>query len=279
MFDMRAAALCLAFGFGNLAHAETPSWKTDGLLDLLGVGETIQIMRNEGMAYANELAADMVPSAPGPQWQSDLDRIYDPARMEAVVRAGFAQSYLANDVNLDRLERYYGSELGQDIVRLEISAREAMSDQAIEDAARAAYVDRAGGSPEEDVRLAELTRFVESNDLIEANVVGGLNTTVAFYNGLADGGAIQLSEEEILMEVWGSEEESRKDTSEWIYGFLLMAYRPLSDGQLSDYTDLTQTPEGQAMNRALFAGFDQMYEGISYALGLAIAQQMTAQEL
>ena len=271
-----AAALALG---GSPAFAQSATQPTDALLDLLGLEETIEIMRDEGMDYADELAQDMLPSGPTGVWRQTVERIYDPARMDETVRTGFAESFGANDMNTDTLERFFSSELGQDIVRLEISARAAMSDQEIEEAARAAYLDRAGGNAEEDARLAQLTLFIEANDLIEANVVGGLNTTIRFYQGLADGGALDLGEDEILAQVWSSEEDTRMDTIEWMYGFLLLAYRPLSDGQLADYAALAATPEGRAMNRALFAGFDQMYGDISYALGRAIASQMDVQEL
>ena len=268
----------------SLALSAAPLWAqvarpTDKLLDLLGLPETISIMRDEGIAYADELATDMLATGPNALWAEKVEVIYDPARMEETVREGFAQSFEGFDVSPRTLEQFFGSELGQDVIRLEISAREAMTDQAIEDAARAAYVDRAGGDDAEAARLEQLSDFVEANDLIEANVVGGLNTTIKFYQGLVDGGALEMSEDDILREVWQSEPETRSDTEEWIFAFLMMAYRPLEDGALAQYAQVAESPEGQAMNRALFAGFDQMYGDISYALGRAIAQQMNVQDL
>ena len=88
-----------------------------------------------------------------------------------------------------------------------------------------------------------------------------------------------MTEEEILSEVWAQEEDTRSDTREWLYAFLLVAYRPLSDAVLDEYVALSASPEGRAMNRALFAGFNAMYDEISYGLGLAAAQQMLGEEL
>jgi len=88
-----------------------------------------------------------------------------------------------------------------------------------------------------------------------------------------------MSERDILAEVWSSEEETRVDTREWVYAFLLMAYRPLEDGVVEEYTDLSRTAPGRALNRALFAGFNTMYDDISYALGMAVAREMQVQEL
>jgi hypothetical protein len=58
-----------------------------------------------------------------------------------------------------------------------------------------------------------------------------------------------------------------------------MAYAPLEPGQLEAYTLLTKTKEGAALTAALFEGFDSMYSDISYALGLAAARAMKAEEI
>ena len=41
----------------------------------------------------------------------------------------------------------------------------------------------------------------------------------------------------------------------------------------------SQTDPGRALNRALFAGFNKMYDDISYARGMAVAREMQVQEL
>lgn len=277
---LKTLAVCAFIALPGLASAQVQAQAqrhaTDPLLDLLGIPETVEIMRIEGMDYADSLASDMLPGGPGSAWTMLLDGIYDTNRMEATVRAHFAQSYPFEDVNTAPLEQFFSSELGREIIQLEISARQAMSDEAVEELARQSYLERA---EDPDARFDQIDAFVQDNDLVDANVVGGLNTTIRFYQGLADGGAIEMTEEEILREVWMSEEDTRSDTVEWVYGFLLMAYRPLSDAQLTSYAEMAATEEGRALNRALFAGFDKMYGDISYALGRAIAQQMQSEEL
>ena len=122
-------------------------------------------------------------------------------------------------------------------------------------------------------------RWHSGNDLIEANVAGALNASYRFYAGLVEGGAIEMTESEILADVWSQEEETRTDTTEWLYGFLLMAYQPLDADQMDAYVALSASPEGRALNRALFDAFNKMYDDISYGLGLAVAQQMRGQDL
>lgn len=253
-----------------------PAWATptDDLLNALGVPQIVDIMRQEGVDYGETLAADMVPGGSSDGWRTTVDRIYDTDRMLATVQKVFADEF--GDADAQPLLEFFTSETGQQIVGLELSARNAMREQEIEDAARAAFNDLDGGASEP---LAEIAEFIATNDLIEANLVGALNANYMFYLGLVDGGALRMSEADILTEVWSSEEETRADTREWVFAFLLMAYRPLEDGVVEDYTELSRTEAGRALNRALFAGFNKMYDDISYALGMAVAREMQVQEL
>lgn len=252
------------------AQAET----VDDLIDALGVPQIVSIMREEGLEYGETLAEDMVPGGSTGGWQATVDRIYDEARMLDTVRGVFAQEF--GEADLAPLMDFFTSETGQQVVSLELSARTAMREDEIEEAARAAYRDLEGTDSD---TLATISAFVEANDLVEANLVGALNANYMFYLGLVDGGAINMSEQEILTEVWSSEDETRADTREWVYAFLLMAYRPLEDGVVANYTELSRSAPGKALNRALFAGFNKMYDDISYALGMAVARQMQVQEL
>jgi len=147
----------------------------------------------------------------------------------------------------------------------------------VEEAARETYL--AMLDQEADARMQQINMFVEVNDLIESNVVGALNSNFVFYRGLVDGGASELSDGDILRDIREQEEETRNETREWVYGFLLMAYRPVDDAVLAEYIDISGTDAGEVLNRALFAGFDRMYTDISYAPGLALAREMQVQEL
>ncbi|MGB1208076.1 MAG: hypothetical protein ACPG7W_02630, partial [Paracoccaceae bacterium] len=146
----------------------------------------------------------------------------------------------------------------------------------VEDAARDVFRTLQGG---DDPRLAQLDAFVAANELVEANVTGALNASFQFYAGMAQGGALDLTEDEILTIIWQSEAETRADTREWVYGFLLMAYGPLDDDTLERYTDFSASAQGQVLNRALFAGFNRMYDGLSYDLGLALARDLSVRDL
>jgi hypothetical protein len=124
-------------------------------------------------------------------------------------------------------------------------------------------------SPSEDPRIDLLTDFIETNDLVERNVSGALNSNFAFYRGLSDGGAfeVEIPEELMLAEVWGQEPELRRDTIEWLYSFQLSAYSGLEDADIEAYTAFSATDAGAALNAALFAAFDTVFNQLSYELG------------
>lgn len=244
------------------------------LLDALGVSQTVEIMREEGLDYGADLGADMIPGGAPGSYGRAVEDIYDAARMEETVRGVFAEEF--GDTDPQPLLEFFTSETGERMIELEISARRAMMEEGVEEAARDRFRDM---EAEETAQYERTRRFVEVNDLVEANVEGALNANYMFFLGLADGGAIDMSEDQMIDEVWSGEAETREDTREWVYGYLLLAYSPAGPEALEQYTELSETPEGQAMNTALFTAFDKMYSDISYALGRAVAQAMSSQEL
>lgn len=245
------------------------------LYDVMRIDALIDIMRTEGLAHGQSLGRDMLGAGPNPGWAATVDTIYDADRMSATVQTLFVDAL--EGVRLDPVLDFFESDTGQEVITLELAAREALMDEMVEDAARARYQEIIddGGSE----RFDRLTAFIEANDLIERNIAGTLNASLQFYTGLVDGGAIAMTESDILREVWGSEPDTREDTTEWVYGYMLLAYRPLDDDGLEAYIAVSGTEEGAALNSALFEAFNTMYDDISYALGRAVSEQMSAQEL
>ncbi len=259
-----------------LTTLSLPGWAggAEELLDALKVDEIVEIMRAEGRDYGSDMAQDLLPAGATAGWEEAVDRLYDADAMEEVVRAGFLESF--GDTDAGPLLEFFTSEAGQRVVELELTARRELIDNDVEVAARKAWNAIAGTG---DPRAAQLDRFVAANDLLETNVVGALNASFQFYLGLVDGGGMEMTEPEIVEEVWMQEETTRYDTEEWLYAYMLTAYGPLPDEELDAYIDTSATPEGKAMNRALFDGFNHMYEEISYGLGLAAAREMRSEEL
>jgi citrate lyase beta subunit len=95
----------------------------------------------------------------------------------------------------------------------------------------------------------------------------------------AGGPAAQLTEEDMLADVWGREAEVRASTREWLYSYFALAYQPLEDRELQDYTAFWESDAGQKANAAVFAAFDQVFTDISRELGRAAAVQMQGDDI
>ena len=275
MGPIRAAAAAVAATviWAMPAQAEARA-DLDVLLEALRVGDTVDIMRQEGLAYAESLAQDMMPEADPSGWQATVERIYDTGKMRRLVEERMARGL--EGVDLAPLNAFFTSELGAEVIELELSAREAFLDPEVEDAAKEQYEKLAR---EGALIVDQIDTLVADSDLIEHNVMGILNSNLMLYRGLADGGAYDMSEEDMLLDVWSQEDGVREDSTAWIGAYLLTAYQPLEDDEVQEYIDLWRSDEGQALNTALFATFDRMYEELSYLVGQAVAQHMRSQEL
>ena len=256
-------------------RAETPD-KIERLIRVLGVPEIIDVMREEGIRYGEQIGTAMFPARADGEWRNLVDRIHDADWMLETVRTGMAEALEGEDP--EPIIEFFESPLGQEIVALEISARRALLDPVVEEANKAHLEEmRARNDP----RLDLIRRFIETNELVEFNVAGTMNSDYAFYLGLNDGGAYDepITEDEILSEIWSGEEEVRKDTEDWMYAYLTMAYSPLTGAQLSDYIEFSATPAGRQLNAALFAGFDDMFAKITYRLGRAAGVILSSDNL
>lgn len=260
------------------AEAATLRPEVAALMQTMRIADIVALLREEGMDYGNKLEADMFPGAGGAGWQATIALIYDGARMEAVFGAALNAALDGQAEATAAAQDFFGSELGQTVLGLEIEARRALLDDAVEDAAKLAWEEMAAeGGP----RVALLEEFVAANDLVESNVMGALNSNLAFYRGMAEGGAFgdEMTEDQMLSDTWAQEGEIRASTEGWIFPYLAMAYGPLSDTELQDYIDFSRSPAGQALNTALFAAFDDLFTPVSRALGLAAARQLQGQDI
>ena len=77
----------------------------------------------------------------------------------------------------------------------------------------------------------------------------------------------------------GKEGENRAKAEDWLFPFLALAYVALSEDDLRAYIAYSDTPEGQMMNTALFAAFNDLFNKISYDLGLAVGREMAGQDI
>jgi hypothetical protein len=267
-----ATTFSAAFVFANPAAADD----ADALFDALGLPDIIDVMRQEGIAYGAQIGSDLFPNRVTPAWAATVATIYDGEVMHDTVRAEF--NAVIEGADVASMLAFFQSEPGQSIIELEVSARRALLDDAVDvaskEAAKIAQTDNT-------VRFQLIEDFAAGNDLLETNVADAMSANMAFYMGLTDGGAFDdaLTEDQILADVWDQEPDIRANTSDWVYSFLLLAYDPLSDEDIAAYTAFSNTDAGAALNAALFSSFDDMFDGISFALGREAARTMASQDL
>lgn len=259
-------------------QAEVAIGKAQALADVLMMDEIVAVMREEGLDYGATLETEMFPGRGGEAWLAKVGLIYNPETMRKQFDQALAKELAGKEASVDQMIAFFGSDQGQRALRLEVEARRALLDQATEDAAKVAWEDlQANG----DARVEKIERFAEINDLIESNVMGALNSNLAFYRGLAEAGAFsgEMTEDQMLSDIWGQEPEIRSETADWLFPFLALAYGPMPEDDLDAYIAFSETPAGQQVNAALFAAFDQVFTRISFDLGRAVAKQMQGEDI
>ncbi len=242
------------------------------LYDLMHVRTAVEILAEEGMSYALDSEEVLFQGPASGDWGAALKSVYDPDQLEPIVRSGFEQGLAGAD--LGPLIAFFDTPTGQKVVALELSARRAFVARDVEQTARETWRQNPTGL----AHAAAISQYIEVNDLIERNVIGSMNANMRFLRAFnADN--MDLSEADILSDIWAEEDRMRADTVEWMNAFLSMAYAPLEADEMQANLDLWQSPSGQALNNALFLGFDRMFEQVSEELGKAAAGILAQQEL
>ncbi len=259
-----------------------PAWAESAdiaaLEDALKLPDVFAVMSEEGHAYGAQLEADMFPGAGGASWAAAVGQIYAVDRILPQFSAAFEAELIRSGADITPMVDFFTSELGKKVTTLEISARRALLDVAVEDASRLKYEEMLA---EGDPKVALVEEFVSVNGLVEANVSGAMNANYAFYQGLGDAGALtpDMGEDAIIGEIWSQEEAIRDETDIWIHSYLAMAYAPLSDDEMRAYIDFSQGEAGRELNAALFAGFDAVFVDVSRKLGRAAGGILAGREL
>ncbi len=269
---------------GRLAYGAIAAWisvascaaaegRATELVEALRLGDVVEIMAQEGLVQGEELDADLLGGSGDASWARVVAGIYDAPHLAREVHEGFVAAL--DPEAADPLLDFFSSPVGRRIVDLEVEARRALLDPDVEAAAGSA----ARNAPAD--RRDRIEAFIDANDLLDRNVAGAMNSSLAFYTGMAQGDAFggSLDEAAIVADVWAQESQIRRDTRDWLFAFLSLAHAPLDPEQYDAYLALGESPEGQALNAALFEAFDAMFEGVSRDLGRAAAAFLGGSEL
>ncbi|WP_296478804.1 hypothetical protein [Roseinatronobacter sp.] len=244
--------------------------------------ELFEIMAAEGRNSVLAEGAVPLEGRALADFERDVSRIYDQQTMhDAFLASLMAEVAATPEVLQDALE-FAGTDLGKRVLRLEISARDALLDDEVDEIARLALYDarEARTDTAASDRLAMIRERVDANDLVELNVSLGLNTSYAYYQGMMSENAVNgLDSEQLLFLVWAQEPEIRADIEDWIESYFMMAYKPLSDDELEAYIEYASTPLAQAFNRAMFRAFETLFNKISLDVGRALGRRLNVEDI
>lgn len=247
----------------------------DRLMTAMQMDEIVSILAEEGTASALELEESMFPGRGGAAWEEEVARIYDVDARRLALRESMAD--LLSETDLDPLVAFFESDRGQRIMTLEVTARRAFIDPAMEEAATENFADAEETRP----RLYEqITEFTEVNDLITQNIEGAFRSNVAFALGAHEAGAFAgMTVDQLVAQMWGGDEMVEAEIRSWMFAYLMTAYSPLSEADLDAYIALSRSEEGDALNAAIMGAFDALFTDISYDLGTSAGRFMAQQEL
>lgn len=275
LFPTEPGRLAVLVPIGPASAAEA---RLEDLEQALLLPELMAAVQDEGRAYGQDLEDQFLAGNGGSSWHAEVARIYDPARLLPIVDGVLRQELAGRPADIGALVGFFRSDLGRRIVTLELSARRALQEDAIEEAAHAT-LDRMEAN--NDSRLRLLRDYVAQNDLVELNVVSALNANVAFLRALslASAAGDRMPQVEILAQVRAQVEDVRRETDLWMMTFASLAYAPLSDDELRSYADFSRSKAGIALNNALFTAFDTVFSQVSGELGQAVGRWIAGTNL
>lgn len=247
------------------------------LSEALRLPDLFVVLRDEGLAYGESLESDMFPGGGGARWRESVSAIYDANALTDRFVAVLQEELSDEPDAMAAATAFFSGDLGRRVVELEIAARRAFLDDATEEAARVAADDR---KEDRDPMVPLLERFIAAGDLIEMNVAGGLSGNLAFMTGMLDSGAYPgMPADDMLADIWNQEAAVRASTTTWLYSYLGLAYQPLTEAELLEYVEFSESAAGQRFSAALFAAFDQVFRQVSYDLGRAAGVAMLGQDI
>ena len=248
------------------------------LAEVLMVDATVEMMRDEGIEFGTELADPQRSGSSPEHWRERLGQIYALPLMRQLFVDTLQQQLAQDRDTLRDGLAFFGSELGQRILTLEVEARRTLTDEVAEEAAKLSFAEMQAAS---DPRVEMIYRLAELNDLVEANVVMTLNANLAFLKAAGQGGAAGegMDEEQMLSMIWVREEAVRADAEAWIYPYLTFSYASLRDEELEKYMAFSETRAAKRLNVAIAAAIERLFTQTSQELGALLGAQIRGDDI
>lgn len=276
MAVVKVFVLSAAIGLWSaVAALATP---VEELAKALKLPQLFDVLAEEGLSYGETLESEVFAEAGGQRWRRIVAEIHQADRLEQRSMARLTSALTGQEELVAQMTRYFSSEAGRKVIDFELAARQALIDIDVQQAAEDAH---ARMQRKEAARAAQYEALIASNDLIEQNVAGALNSNMAFYRGMLAGGGVAgfLPEGDMMADLWAQEPEIRSQTQAWMDAYVTLAYGGLSLSEIEGYVAFSRSAAGQALNRALFAAFNETFDATSFQMGLAVARFSEGQDI
>lgn len=269
---MRIIFVAVLSWLGWIQAAYADQTRVAELFDALNMDEIISIMQDEGKLDAKSTFEMYAERAVDEEVKARIDRIFDTTEMRLVLINQTSENM--TDVQIAAATEFLNSDVGMRANTLETTARRAISDDIIEEYALSQFDDAS-----ELPRYKQFQDLITTLDLIDQNTYGAMGAQYVFMRQLAGTDALGLTDDAITELLIASEEELRVGITEWLYGFFNMAYAPLSDADLATYIAFQKSVVGQALNRSLFAGFNELSVRHAQKMGAMVAELLQMRDL
>jgi hypothetical protein len=243
------------------------------LYDALRLDGIADIIHQEGIEQIDVYAENYVGPRSASQFAQQAQEIFARDDIQSTLMNGLET--LDPDHMAAALD-YFTSAQGALFAELETTARVAISDDEVEEQAKAMA---AQARDSDRARIALLERSIEVLEMVEFNIQAAQESQYSFLIELAQAEVIDFSQGEILALIAEDQGELTEMVQEWLLAFTYMAYSPVSDDELQGYIDFQSSDPGQALNQALFDAFRVMDVEQSQKMGRLVASFMAAQEL
>lgn len=243
---------------------------------LLSLDEVVEVMSQEAVISAGDGAEGLTPEQQE-SWRQGIARINRSEHLQQLMRDGLENALIDRDpTQLRKALLFYQSNLGRQVVQLELSARRAMVDPEGKEAAIAAAAD---ASTNGRARLAMIDRLMSASNVVDINVAGSLNAMMAVNRGFAAALQEDLGPMDTTADAWQEEPAIRADIQEWVQALLYLAYSPLDDRKLDEVIHFVASDEGQELADVLSLAFDGMFTRIAYETGMMSGAIQLGEEL
>jgi hypothetical protein len=252
--------------------AQSPS--ASELYDALHMDILVDVIVSEGRDQVRDAAEIYLTGRAAETYITENMALYVPNKIRRQLIDGLSMGLSADDLAV--AVAFFKTETGAYAAKLEASARQAISDQGVEDHAKAMASDAVARGVE---RIDILEAAIADMELVEMNLAGAMTAQYQFLMPLSDVKDLGLDQAAVLTMIQEGQDALSQSILEWLVAFLYMAYAPLDDEQLSTYLTYQTSPNGASLNKVLFDVFNAIDRDMSAAMGVSLAQSLQSKEI